>query len=69
MMAVWKMRPRWRPGTCQVLKPSEQTPLTTLASRSSPADDPPAGRAERLTGDGVPAGEAIVKHPTCGSCR
>src|SRR5881409_2471322 len=63
MMAVWKMAPALAAGNVQVLKPSEQTPLTTLRFSQLAADILPAGVLNVITGDGVPAGEAIVKHP------
>jgi 1-pyrroline dehydrogenase len=63
MMAVWKMAPALAAGNVQVLKPSEQTPLTTLRFAQLVADVLPAGVLNVITGDGVPAGEAIVKHP------
>ena len=35
MMAVWKLAPALAAGNVQVLKPSEQTPLTTAAVRAA----------------------------------
>src|SRR5881409_2593437 len=66
MMAVWKLAPALAAGNVQVLKPSEQTPLTTLRFAQLAADILPAGVLNVVTGDGVPAGEAIVKHPDVG---
>src|SRR5215813_3239728 len=63
MMAVWKMAPALAAGNVQVLKPSEQTPLTTLRFAQLASEILPAGVLNIITGDGVPAGEAIVKHP------
>jgi 1-pyrroline dehydrogenase len=63
MMAVWKLAPALAAGNVQVLKPSEQTPLTALRFAQLAADILPAGVLNVVTGDGVPAGEAIVKHP------
>ncbi len=63
MMAMWKLAPALAAGNVQVLKPSEQTPLTTLRFAQLAADILPAGVLNVITGDGVPAGEAIVKHP------
>src|SRR5213079_166927 len=63
MMAIWKIAPALASGNVQVLKPSEQTPLTTLRFAQLAADILPAGVLNVITGDGVPAGEAIVKHP------
>jgi 1-pyrroline dehydrogenase len=63
MMAVWKVAPALAAGNVQVLKPSEQTPLTTLRFAQLAAEILPAGVLNVVTGDGVPTGEAIVKHP------
>src|SRR6266446_9796957 len=63
MMAIWKLAPALAAGNVQILKPSEQTPLTTLRFAQLAADILPAGVLNVVTGDGVPAGEAIVKHP------
>jgi betaine-aldehyde dehydrogenase/aminobutyraldehyde dehydrogenase len=66
MMGVWKLAPALAAGNTQVLKPSEQTPLTTLRFAQLAADILPPGVLNVVTGDGVPAGEAIVKHPDVG---
>src|SRR5919201_854280 len=52
-------------GNVQVVKPSEQTPLTTLrfVQLAQEAEIIPPGVLNVITGDGVPVGEAIVKHP------
>jgi betaine-aldehyde dehydrogenase/aminobutyraldehyde dehydrogenase len=63
MMAVWKFAPALAAGNVQILKPSEQTPLTTLRFAQLAADILPPGVLNVVTGDGVPVGEAIVKHP------
>jgi 1-pyrroline dehydrogenase len=63
MMAVWKLAPALAAGNVQVLKPSEQTPLTTLRFAQLASEILPAGVLNVVTGDGVPTGEAIVKHP------
>src|ERR687885_1366141 len=63
MMAVWKIAPALAAGNVQVVKPSEQTPLTTLRFVQLAEEVLPAGVLNVITGDGVPAGEAIVKHP------
>jgi 1-pyrroline dehydrogenase len=63
MMAVWKLAPALAAGNVQVLKPSEQTPLTILRFVELAAEIIPAGVLNVVTGDGVPAGEALVKHP------
>jgi 1-pyrroline dehydrogenase len=63
MMAVWKFSPALAAGNVQILKPSEQTPLTLLRFMELAEDVIPKGVLNVITGDGVPAGEALVKHP------
>src|SRR5215204_7260807 len=63
MMAVWKFSPALAAGNVQVLKPSEQTPLSLLRFMELAADVIPPGVLNVVTGDGVPVGEALVKHP------
>jgi 1-pyrroline dehydrogenase len=63
MMAVWKVAPALAAGNVQVLKPSEQTPLTTLRFAQLASEILPPGVLNVVTGNGVPTGEAIVKHP------
>src|ERR671935_1481017 len=63
MMAIWKLAPALAAGNVQVLKPSEQTPLTTLRFAELAADAMPAGVLNVITGDGEPVGAGIVRHP------
>src|SRR6266581_1886685 len=65
MMAVWKFAPALAAGNVQILKPSEQTPLSTLRFFQLAYENEilPPGVINVVTGDGVPVGEAIVKHP------
>jgi betaine-aldehyde dehydrogenase/aminobutyraldehyde dehydrogenase len=46
-----------------VLKPSEQTPLTTLRLAELAAEIFPPGVLNVVTGDGIPVGKALVEHP------
>jgi 1-pyrroline dehydrogenase len=62
MMAVWKIAPALAAGNVIVLKPSEQTPLTTLRMAQLAADIFPAGVLNVITGDGEPVGAGIVRH-------
>src|SRR5206468_6445737 len=62
MMAVWKLAPALAAGNVQILKPSEQTPLTTLRFAELAADILPAGVLNVITGDGEPVGAGIVRH-------
>jgi 1-pyrroline dehydrogenase len=63
MMAIWKLAPALAAGNVQVLKPSEQTPLSLLRFVELAQDVIPAGVLNVVTGDGVPVGERIVTHP------
>ncbi len=66
MMAVWKMGPALAAGNCQVLKPSEQTPLSLLRFVQLAQDVIPPGVLQVVTGDGVPVGQRLVEHPGIG---
>jgi 1-pyrroline dehydrogenase len=63
MMAVWKFAPALAAGNVQVLKPSEQTPLSMLRLMQLAQDVIPAGVMNVITGDGEPVGAGIVRHP------
>jgi 1-pyrroline dehydrogenase len=62
-MAMWKFGPALAAGNTVVIKPSEWTPLTLLRAAELAADIFPPGVFNVVTGDGVPTGAAIVKHP------
>jgi aminobutyraldehyde dehydrogenase len=62
-MAVWKMGPALAAGNVQIVKPAEQTPLTLLRFVELAQDVIPRGVLQVVTGDGVPAGDALVRHP------
>jgi betaine-aldehyde dehydrogenase/aminobutyraldehyde dehydrogenase len=62
-MAVWKFAPALAAGNVSVLKPSEQTPLSTLRFVQLAADVIPPGVLNVITGDGEPVGAGIVRHP------
>jgi betaine-aldehyde dehydrogenase/aminobutyraldehyde dehydrogenase len=63
MMAVWKLGPALAGGNVQILKPSEQTPLSLLRFMQLAQEIIPRGVLQVVTGDGVPVGERIVSHP------
>src|ERR671915_1512992 len=63
MMAVWKLAPALAAGNTQVLKPSEQTPLTLLRFAQLASEILPPGVLNVVTGDGVPVGERLAQHP------
>ena len=63
MMAVWKLGPALAAGNAQIMKPAEQTPLTTLRFAELAQDILPPGVLNVITGDGVPVGDGLVRHP------
>ncbi|MGW1005070.1 aminobutyraldehyde dehydrogenase [Streptomyces sp. NPDC002520] len=63
LMAAWKLGPILAAGNTCVLKPSEQTPLTTLRLAELLADVVPAGVLNVVTGEGAVVGEALATHP------
>ncbi len=67
-MAAWKLGPAIAAGNTVVIKPAETTPLTLLrfAELVAEAEVLPPGVFNVVTGDGVPVGEAIVRHPGIG---
>jgi 1-pyrroline dehydrogenase len=67
-MATWKLGPALAAGNCVVIKPAENTPLTLLrfAELVAEAEIFPPGVFNVVTGDGVPVGDRIVKHPGIG---
>jgi 1-pyrroline dehydrogenase len=66
MMAVWKMGPALAAGNLQILKPSEQTPMSLLRFAELAKDVIPEGVLQVVTGDGVPTGQRLVEHPDIG---
>jgi betaine-aldehyde dehydrogenase/aminobutyraldehyde dehydrogenase len=66
MMGVWKIGPALATGNVVVLKPSEQTPLTTIRMAELAAEIFPPGVLNVITGDGVPVGAGIVRHQDVG---
>jgi 1-pyrroline dehydrogenase len=63
MMAAWKLGPALAAGNVCVLKPAEQTPLTTLRLAELAQEIFPPGVLNVITGDGEPVGAGIVRHP------
>jgi aminobutyraldehyde dehydrogenase len=63
MMAAWKLSPAVAAGNTVVLKPSEQTPLTTLKLATIIAELFPPGVINVITGRGKSAGAPLVSHP------
>jgi aminobutyraldehyde dehydrogenase len=62
MMAIWKIGPALAAGNTVVLKPSEQTPLTSLRLAELAAEIVPPGVFNVITGHGD-VGAALVRHP------
>jgi len=62
-MAIWKIGPALAAGNVQIIKPAEQTPMTLLRFMELAQDAIPAGVLQVVTGDGIPAGDALVRHP------
>lgn len=63
MMAAWKIGPAIAGGNCVVLKPSEQTPLTTLKLAEVAAEVLPEGVLNVVVGRGESVGNALINHP------
>jgi aminobutyraldehyde dehydrogenase len=63
MMAAWKLAPALAGGNTIVIKPSEQTPLTTLKLAKIIADTFPEGVVNVVTGRGSTTGNALITHP------
>jgi len=62
MMAAWKIAPAIAAGNTLVLKPSEQTPLTTLRLAALFAEALPPGVVNVVCGRGEPVGAALINH-------
>jgi aminobutyraldehyde dehydrogenase len=63
LMAAWKIAPVLGAGNTLVLKPSEQTPLTTLKLAELIAAEVPAGVINIVTGPGRVVGNRLSEHP------
>src|SRR5690349_11967624 len=61
LLLSWKVAPALAAGNTVIIKPSEETPLATLALKEAFAELPP-GVVIIVTGYGVEVGEALVKH-------
>ena len=62
MMAVWKWAPALAAGNTMVLKPSDTTPVTTVAMAEILAEHLPPGVFNVVCGDRE-TGKALVEHP------
>jgi aminobutyraldehyde dehydrogenase len=63
LMAAWKLAPALAAGNTVVIKPSEQTPLSTLLLAQVAAEIFPAGVLNVIAGRGPSVGQPLVEHP------
>ena len=63
MMAAWKLSPALAAGNTVVLKPSEQTPLTTLKLATLLAELFPPGVVNIVHGSGPTVGASLISQP------
>lgn len=63
MMAAWKLAPALAAGNTCVIKPSEQTPLSTLLLAEVMAEILPKGVVNVIAGRGGSVGQTLVEHP------
>jgi aminobutyraldehyde dehydrogenase len=63
MMAAWKLAPALAGGNTVVIKPSEQTPLSTLRLARILAELFPAGVVNVVCGRGNTVGAPLIQHP------
>jgi betaine-aldehyde dehydrogenase len=63
MMAMWKIGPAFAAGCTSVLKPAENTPLSTFKLAQVAAEIFPPGVLNVVGGHGEPAGASLVTHP------
>jgi aminobutyraldehyde dehydrogenase len=63
MMAAWKLAPALAAGNTVVIKPSEQTPLSTLKLATLLAELFPPGVVNVICGRGQSVGAPLISHP------
>jgi len=63
MMAAWKLAPALAAGNTVVIKPSEQTPLTTLRLAQLASEIFPKGVLNVVCGRGDSVGQPLIEHP------
>jgi aminobutyraldehyde dehydrogenase len=63
MMAAWKTAPALAAGNTVVLKPSEQTPLTSLLLARLASEILPKGVLNVVCGRGQTVGQPLIEHP------
>jgi acyl-CoA reductase-like NAD-dependent aldehyde dehydrogenase len=62
-LLAWKIGPALAAGNSVVVKPAEETPITTLLLAEIAAEFLPPGVFNVITGNGPTAGDALVRHP------
>src|ERR671918_1323083 len=63
MMAIWKVGPAFAAGCTSVLKPAENTPISTFKLAELAGEILPPGVFNVVGGHGDPAGASLVTHP------
>ncbi len=63
LLMIWKVAPALAAGNTVIIKPSDQTPLTTLRLMELVFDHFPPGVVNVLTGQGDRVGDVLVEHP------
>jgi betaine-aldehyde dehydrogenase len=63
MMAIWKIGPALAAGCTSVLKPAENTPVSTFKLAELAGEILPPGVLNVIGGHGDPAGASLVTHP------
>ena len=63
MMAAWKLAPALAGGNTAIIKPSEQTPLSTLKLATILAELFPPGVVNVVCGRGNTVGAPLIQHP------
>ncbi len=63
LLMSWKIAPALMAGNTVIIKPSENTPLSTLMMAEVAFHELPPGVVNVVTGYGNEAGEPLVKHP------
>ncbi len=63
LLMSWKVAPALMAGNTVIIKPSENTPLSTLLMAEVAFHELPAGVVNVVTGYGQEAGEPLVTHP------
>lgn len=64
LLMAWKVAPALAAGNTVIVKPANETPLSTLLLVELAFDHFPPGVINVVTGDGPRAGEALVAHPS-----